>query len=382
MTHIFSFFAGAGFLDLGFERAGFTTVFVNENHRPFLDAYLYARATMHSPIPLPTFGTEDKSIVELLSNGSKERLGEMVREARRTTNLVGFIGGPPCPDFSIGGKNRGREGDNGKLSSSYIQLICQQKPDFFLFENVKGMWKTKLHREFYDELKREVQAQGYIVGDRLINAIEYGAAQDRERIILLGFRRDILPERVLVDVQDNHLLGDESGLPFTTSFPWTKFATYSKQDVSKVHWPTTNVFNEDSCLPRPQHIPDELTVESWFEKNQVMTHPNAGHGFKPRSGLIRFQSVPEGDDSRKSFKRLHRWRYSPTAAYGNNEVHLHPYKARRLTVAEVLSIQSLPSDFVLPPDMSLSNMFKTVGNGLPYVASHAIARSIRYFLEV
>ncbi len=42
------------------------------------------------------------------------------------------------------------------------------------------------------------------------------------------------------------------------------------------------------------------------------------------------------------YKRLHRWRYSPTACYGNNEVHLHPYKPRRISVAEALAIQSLP----------------------------------------
>lgn len=382
MTHIFSFFAGAGLLDLGFERAGFTTVFVNENHAPFLKAYLYARANLREPIPSPGFGVEDKSIIELLKGSSKERLSDMVRAARRTTDLVGFIGGPPCPDFSIGGKNRGREGDHGKLSSSYIQLICQQKPDFFLFENVKGLWNTKRHRQFYDELKWEVQAQGYVVGDRLINAIEYGAPQDRERIILLGFRRDILPERVLVDVKDNHLLTDVSGLPFSTAFPWTKFATRSVQEVFGLRWPTTNPFNEDSSLPCPQHIPDELTVEGWFERNQVTNHPNADHWFKPRAGLVRFQSVPEGDDSKKSFKRLHRWRYSPTAAYGNNEVHLHPYKARRITVSESLSIQSLPDDFTLPPDISLSNMFKTVGNGVPFMAAYALARSIRLFLGV
>jgi site-specific DNA-cytosine methylase len=50
-----------------------------------------------------------------------------------------------------------------------------------------------------------------------------------------------------------------------------------------------------------------------------------------------FKVIDEGDDLKKSYKRLHRWRYSPTAAYGNNEVHLHPYKARRISAAEALA---------------------------------------------
>jgi len=90
--------------------------------------------------------------------------------------------------------------------------------------------------------------------------------------------------------------------------------------------------------------------------------------------------LDEGDDSKKSYKRLHRWRYSPTAAYGNNEVHIHPYLPRRISVAEALAIQSLPKEFELPATMTLTNMFKTVGNGVPFLASRGIALTILDFL--
>ena len=93
------------------------------------------------------------------------------------------------------------------------------------------------------------------------------------------------------------------------------------------------------------------------------------------------QTVEEGDVSRKSYKSIHRWRYSPTAAYGNNEVHLHPYQARRMSVAETLAIQTLPADFTLPPEMSLTNKFKTIGNGVPYILASGIAQTIRDYLN-
>src|SRR5665213_2165680 len=115
-------------------------------------------------------------------------------------------------------------------------------------------------------------------------------------------------------------------------------------------------------------------------QNDVEKHPNAKNYFQPRQGLVRFQQVLEGDDLKKSFKRLHRWRYSPTAAYGNNEVHIHPYKARRITVAEALSIQSLPKEFVIPEHISLTDMFKTVGNGVPFLAAKGLANTIFEFL--
>ncbi|CSD78195.1 DNA (cytosine-5-)-methyltransferase [Vibrio cholerae] len=108
-----------------------------------------------------------------------------------------------------------------------------------------------------------------------------------------------------------------------------------------------------------------MTVEHWFQKNDVNQHLNAKHHFRPYSD--KFKTIQEGDDKKKSFKRLHRYRFSPTAAYGNNEVHLHPYKPRRLSAAEALAIQSLPKEFHLPPTMTLSDMFKTIGNGVPFL---------------
>ena len=93
------------------------------------------------------------------------------------------------------------------------------------------------------------------------------------------------------------------------------------------------------------------------------------------------QTIEEGDVSKKSYKRLHRWRYSPTVAYGNNEVHLHPYKERRLSAAEAMALQTLPKDFELPADMSLTDKFKTIGNGVPFLLANGIAKTIDDFLR-
>jgi DNA (cytosine-5)-methyltransferase 1 len=93
------------------------------------------------------------------------------------------------------------------------------------------------------------------------------------------------------------------------------------------------------------------------------------------------KTVEEGDDSKKSYKRIHRWRYSPTVCYGNNEVHLHPYKERRLSVSEALALQSLPKEFELPPDMSLTDKFKTTGNGVPFLLAQGIAQTIKDFMS-
>jgi DNA (cytosine-5)-methyltransferase 1 len=362
---IFSFFSGSGLLDLGFEKSGFTVVFVNEFFPPFVRAYEYARQKLG--IEPPKFGYCNTDISEYLSVRKRE-LKNAIKVCKDDGYVVGFIGGPPCPDFSVAGKNKGQHGENGKLSQTYVDLICEMKPDFFLFENVKGLWRTARHRTFYETLKDKLRWSGYCTTERLTNSIEYGVPQDRDRILLFGLRSSLLPHK---HKADNEIL----------DFPWTANAKYSTNEVFAMPWPNNNDFSVDCKLPMPSAIDVELTVEYWFDKNNVLSHTNGANHFLPRQGIDKMRIITEGDVSKKSYKRLHRWRYSPTAAYGNNEVHLHPYKERRISAAEAMAIQSLPKDFVLPPDMSLSNMFKTIGNGVPFLLSVGIAKTIRGYLE-
>ncbi|GGA37465.1 DNA cytosine methyltransferase [Okeania sp. KiyG1] len=369
---IFSFFSGCGFLDLGFENTGFEVVFVNEKFPPFMTAYRYARQLLE--IPEPEYGYLEDDLVSLSGENRKINLQELIKDAAINSDFIGFIGGPPCPDFSVGGKNRGKNGENGKLSDTYIELICQQQPDFFVFENVKGLWSTRKHRAFYEEIKRKVYRYGYIITERLINAIEYGVPQDRHRIILIGFRCNLLRDKGF-DINYTQVIPENI-------FPWEKYVLHPQNQVFSYPWPQTNTFVENSEIDCPDGIPKELTVEYWFRQNNVVSHPNSEHYFQPRAGLVKFEKVAEGDDGKKSYKRLHRWRYSPTACYGNNEVHLHPYKVRRLSAAEALAIQSLPKKFALPSSMTLTHQFKTIGNGVPYLAAQRVAKTILDFLDM
>ena len=363
---IFSFFSGAGFLDLGFEREMFEIMLVNECNKEFLNAYKFARQNMN--MKSPKYGYFCNDINCLLEGESKIWLTDKVVTEKKK-GLVGFIGGPPCPDFSVAGKNEGISGKNGILTSSYKKIILQQEPDFFVFENVKGLWTTQKHRKEYEKIKRSFRSKGYILIDKLVNALDYGVAQDRERIILFGIKFD------LVDQTRKNAL-----LKLKKSFNWGIKQNCDQKHRNQCEWPETDCFAENSVITQPMNIIPELCIEYWFRKNDVYSHYNADDYFRPKS-MNRFNTIQEGDVSKKSFKRLHRWRYSPTAAYGNNEVHLHPYHARRISVAEALAIQSLPKEYVINKSLSKSDMFKTVGNGVPYLLARGIACSIRQFCE-
>lgn len=360
---IFAFFSGIGILDLAFERNGYNIVFVNEYDAGFMNAYRNAREQMH--IAPPLYGYHNDSAERYAKHRGKRTLIRLIEQERNKGNLVGFIGGPPCPDFSVAGKNAGVNGKNGRLTKTYFDIICRCTPDFFLFENVKGLVKTEKHRPFYNEMKRKALANNYLVDDTIANALAYGVPQFRERSFMIGIQK-----RIFKQTTD------------TLEFDWERHSLFKTEDILSRKWPTTNPFAVDSELPfSTRGLPKKLTVEYWFEKNDVLHHINGNDYFKVKAGSQKIATIQEGDTSGKSFKRLHRWRFSPTAAYGHNEVHLHPYKERRISVSEAMAVQSLPKEFVVLHTLPLSQKFKMIGNGVPYLMAAAIAKTLKETLR-
>lgn len=353
---VLSYFTGAGLLDLGFLRYNFNIVWRNENNDAFARGFAHAMSALTGEEHTIN---DTHSIVDMTTR-------QVVRQAFGALGkpeTFGIIGGPPCPDFSNGGKNHGEHGDNGKLSNDYVTHILGLRPAFFLFENVNGLFKK--HKAFFDKIVAKLKT-AYIVDYAVLNALDFGVPQNRERVFLLGFRKDWLSKRMDTNtlVQAGHW------------FPWPVNKEYEGAK-NKYSWPARVPFG--SQPEKPLNIPDRLMVGTHICGNDLLGLPNGGDCFNPKSE--RFQLIDEGDDTRKSFKRLHRWRYSPTAAYGNNEVHLHPTKARRLSVREVLRLQTVPDEYELPDDLALGHKFKMIGNGVPVDLAEAVAGAIARVLS-
>lgn len=362
---LLSFFTGGGFLDIGFEQAGFKIVWSNEVSDAFADMYEYAVGAWRNASGVRPSHAEisnRKSVTELIAE-------DIIAEAfhGQTPALFGAIGGPPCPDFSSGGKNGGERGEHGRLTAVFVNLLCKLKPSFFLIENVPGLHRTKKHRAFLYRLVARLERNGYRVDLTILNALELGVPQNRERLFVVGFRNELIKQR----------LGRRVIKSEREWFPWPEEPRYRK--ARDLPWPTIRKFDGREISP-PKNIPLKLTVYPLLYSDPPPGKlPNGKEHFKPYSE--KFNSRQEGDVSSKSFKRLHRFRYSPTAWYGNNEVHLHPIEARRLSVRETLRIQTVPDEYILPPEYPLSAKFKLICNGVPCRMAKRVAESISMFLD-
>lgn len=361
---------------MGFMNQGFQIEQAYEINERFIEGYNYALSgySKHTNNFFFTNGFISHRNIEKALDVSDKKNQRDIKNAYK--GIAGVIGGPPCQDFSIGGKNRGVEGERGKLLLSYLKTIQNIKPKFLFFENVEGLYKTKKHRQDFLLLCSSLESLGYVLWYDIINPLSYGFPQDRPRLIVVGFRKGIVRRLKAAGytlTHDNNLLKTSENDNFVFRWPKTIFENVK----ANVPWPITWNFMSDCNKDEIKRIPKKyevLQVQSAF-KDLVDDTPNQLDRFTPKSN--KFYEVSEGDTFRKSFKRLHRFRYSPTVAYGNNEVHLHPTEARRISVREALRLQTVPDEYILPSTLPLSAKFKLISNGVPSKQAELIAIEIR-----
>jgi DNA (cytosine-5)-methyltransferase 1 len=173
-------FSGAGGLSLGFEQAGFDVLAAVE-----IDPI---HAAIHA-YNFPDCAVMPISIARLSAQDMRARANAEGREI----DIV--IGGPPCQGFSLIGQ-RMLDDPRNSLVREFVRIVEELSPRHFLFENVRGL-TVGTHRRILEELVTEFEAIGYQVRKpwRVLNALHYGVPQHRERLFLLGARRDAkLPE--------------------------------------------------------------------------------------------------------------------------------------------------------------------------------------------
>ena len=372
---IISLFSGGGFLDIGFMNQGFQVNAAVEFHEAFVNSYNYGVNAYVKKSQKEVYKNGIISHVDIagpLDATDPTVQNKLIADFRE---VAGIIGGPPCQDFSVGGKNLGTEGKRGKLIFTYRDIVKQISPLFIFFENVAGLYRTKTHQNEFFNLKNELE-KDYTLWYEIINALDYGIPQDRPRLALVGFRKDVVQK--LIDNGYKFITEPFEGHQNELVFKWPdKKFTNAKSIKWPKLWEFGSGIDEDEVKAIPARYAP-LFINTAFD-GLDSTIPNQKEHFNPYSD--KFLRINEGDTTKKSFKRLHRYRYSPTVAYGNNEVHLHPTEARRLSVREALRIQSVPDQYILPSEISLTDKFKLISNGVPTKKAELIAKEIRRTIE-
>lgn len=375
LFNVLSLFSGGGLLDIGFINNGFQINEAVEIEQPFIDAYNSGLSSYFSNSLNPFIVSKSinhNNISKPMDVSSRE-VQDYLQDKYK--GISGVIGGPPCQDFSIGGKQAGISGERGKLIFSYVSIVEKIIPSFLFFENVAGLIKTKHHKISFDMFIKMLEDLGYNIWYDILNPLEYGLPQDRPRIALVGFKKTIVEKLRNAGYEEEYngqKLKQSSNDDYIFRWPKIKF-----NNPKSLNWPRTWEFGSGIIRSEINNIPNEyncLLVKNAF-KGLSKSSPNHDEFFVPRSN--KFGYIPEGQTQCKSFKRLHRYRYSPTVAYGNNEVHLHPTKKRRLTVREALRLQSVPDEYVLAKDIPLTHKFKVISNGVPTAKAELIAKEIK-----
>lgn len=178
---VISLFSGAGGLDIGFENAGFSIAVAVEIDPSCCDTLRSNR---------PQVPVINKSITEVTAD-------ELLKVANlKPLEPALVIGGPPCQSFSLAGLRKGLEDERGKLLFEFVRIVRETLPFGFVLENVKGLtnWDSgRALKLLIEELSKPINYNGKIyqytiTQPKVLNAVDYGVPQFRERLILVGNR--------------------------------------------------------------------------------------------------------------------------------------------------------------------------------------------------
>lgn len=325
-------FAGAGGLALGIEKAGFDTIGLIEFDSSASETLKYNR---------PNWNV----IHDDIANISKLDLEEYFSIKKGELDLLS--GGAPCQSFSYAGKRLGLEDTRGTLFYHYAIFLEKLQPKMFLFENVKGLTSHDKGKT-YKTILNVFESEGYTVKSKVLNAWDFGVAQKRERMIMVGIRNDLV-NRTSFDYPEPQaykpLLRD-----ILLDCPPSQGMQYSEQKKKLFELVPPGGYWRDI----PEDIAKEYMKSTW----------NMGGG---RTGILRRMSLDE-----PSLTVL----TSPTQKQTER---CHPLEARPFTIRENARIQSFPDSWEFQG--SIGNQYKQVGNAVPVNLAYEIGLKIKESLE-
>lgn len=235
-------FGGVGGIELGFEQAGFESIWANE-----LDSKAAITYRKNHDHPLVV-----KSITEV--------------DSVEVPHHDVLVGGFPCQAFSIAGYRKGFEDDRGNVFFEVIRLLKDKRPRVVFLENVKNLVSHDGGNTF-KVIKEALEAHGYKIKHKVMNGMEYGnVPQNRERIYIVGFayEEDYLnfdfPDPIPLETKLQDVIDFESKLEEKLYYTPEKYKFYDKLEEKITHSQTVYQWRRQYVRENKSNVCPTLTA--------------------------------------------------------------------------------------------------------------------------
>lgn len=319
--NVASLFAGIGGIDLGFEKAGFKTVWAND-----IDKYCEM-----------TFNKNHTSTQLLIRDINQVNVSDIPYD------VDVIAGGFPCQPFSIAGNRKGFDDDRGGLFFQIIRLLEQYKeksklPKVVFLENVKNLFKHDQGRTFY-RMQKELEKFGYIVTSKIMNTSEYGnLPQNRERLFIVAF------------------LGEK----YIQNFEWPEKIKLTNTIDKLINWD------------------DEVNKKYYYDESSLI-YPILKENITEKNVVYQYRRVYVRQNKAGIAPTL-----TANMGMGGHNVPIildNMNRIRKLTPIECLMLQGFDRDFRLPEKVADSRIYKQAGNSVSIPVIYRIALNIKIALQ-
>jgi len=399
-------FAGAGGLSEGFIKAGFTPIahvemdkaacltlktravyheLLRTNNLSVYESYLkgeISRSEFYESVDTGILDTVINTEIGGVKNRSLFRkIDELI--ADREVDMI--IGGPPCQAYSLIGRaalgKKVKDDKRNFLYKEYAKFLMRYRPKIFVFENVPGL-KSAGDGKIYNDIKKLYKRIGYTLDDRLLNSWDFGVIQERQRLIIIGWRDDVDFEYPDFEKIENTNTSRDlfADLPRLKPGDASRYVNYNKVAPPE-YLISSGIRNGLDFvtlhIARPHNERDRaiygMAIDLAKKGVQIMNDmiPKEMRTQKNvRDFLDRFKVVREKPHTM----------IAHIAKDGHHFIHPDKKSLRSISVREAARIQSFPDNFFfegVKENQNRTAAFKQIGNAVPPLMAHQIADTIR-----
>lgn len=326
----------------------------------------------------------EEVICSEINESSIESIFEKIDNLKKDDSINGIIGGPPCQAYStIGRTMNSLKKDKDEriyLYKLYIKFLKYYNPEFFVFENVKGLlsFKDQFDEILIDKIVKEFMEIGYLVNMKIINAADYGVPQSRERLFIIGTKKE---------VNFFNELEFEKEIPINLKELFIDLPKIGQNESSKKYLNRKNL-NKLNALG--------IREEKWNILTHHLARPHNNNDlkiyeivakFRSEGKRVKYNELPNELKTHKNdfafldrYKALNANSISHTVVAhiskdGHHYIHFDPLQNRSITTREAARIQTFSDDFYF--ESSRTAAFVQIGNAVPPYLSQKIAKTIK-----